>query len=84
MDTRYIQSFYIDMQGFTFRLRISNLTDTNTLKAAQSDSNIKSSNSKQLSRFFSTYLTYIPVYLLNTRCHTERMAETLESQIVDG
>ena len=57
MSTRYIKSFHIDMQGLTCWFKISNLIDTNTLKAAQSDENIRSSKSKQLSRSYSAYLT---------------------------
>ena len=46
MSTKYIKSFCIDMQGFTCWFRISNSVDTNDLKAAQSDENIKSSKPK--------------------------------------
>ena len=59
------------MRGFTFGFRIRNSGDTNTLKAAQSDENIKSSKSKRLSRFYSAHLNYILIRLLNTYRHTE-------------
>ena len=52
------------MQGFSWWLKIFNSIDINTFKAAQANESIESLNPKQLSRFHSTYLTNILVYLL--------------------
>ena len=49
MSTRYIKSCYVDMQGFTCCLKISNSIFTNIPKATQSDENTKSSKPTQLS-----------------------------------
>ena len=80
MSTRYIKSFYINLQGFTCWFRISNSIYTNTLKA-EFDENIKSSKSRQLSRFYSAYLSYILVHSsLHRKKHWGTWIEPITAQ----